>query len=198
MKTLGIIAGAFVVLFLLVCQPQRINNVPSYQEEVKSKWGQVENTYQRRADLIPNLVETVKGYATHERETLTAVIEARAKATSVRVDPAAVAKLSTVQQQQFLAAQDSLGQALGRLLLTIEKYPDLKADARFAALQSQLEGTENRITVERMRYVDAVQKYNTEVRTWPGLLWARLIWDASPIEQFAAEKGAEKAPKVKF
>lgn len=191
---LGLLAA--LLISTVIFQPQRINNVPSMQEEVRSAWGQVENVYQRRMDLIPNLVEVVKGYATHEKETLTAVIEARAKATQVVVpksvlnDPRAA--------QAALAAQDSLGQALGRLLVSFEKYPDLKADKRFAELQSQLEGTENRIAVERRRYVEAVQRYNTEVRTWPGLMWARLVWDAHPMEQFAAEKGADKAPKVKF
>lgn len=197
MKTL-IALGITLMLVVVVLQPQRLNNIPTMQEEVKSSWGQVENVYQRRMDLIPNLVEVVKGYATHERETLVGVQEARSKATQITVDPTKVASMSAQQQQQFLAAQDSLGQALGRLLVSFEKYPELKADKRFAELQAQLEGTENRIAVERRNYVNAVQRYNTEVRTWPGMLWARFIWDAHPIEQFKADEGANKAPKVKF
>lgn len=197
MKTL-VFAVITLVLAVIVFQPGRINNVPVLQEDVKAAWGQVENVYQRRSDLIPNLVEVVQGYATHERETLTAVIEARAKASSVQVDPAKVAALSPAQQAKFLAAQDSLGQALGRLLLVYEKYPNLKADARFAELQAQLEGTENRIAVERRNFVLSVQAYNKEVRTFPGLVWARLIWDAQPMAQFEADAGANKAPKVKF
>jgi LemA protein len=198
MKALTIFGSIFVVLAivcLMVVQPQRINNVPKLQERVKSTWGQVENVYQRRMDLIPNLVEVVKGYATHERETLIGVIEARAKATQITVDPT---KFDAKSQQAFLGAQDTLGQALGRLLVSFEKYPDLKADRRFAELQSQLEGTENRIAVERKRYVEAVEAYNIEVRTWPGLIWARLVWDAQPIEQFKADAGASKAPTIKF
>ena len=173
-----------------------INTIPTKQQAVQAAWGQVENVYQRRSDLIPNLVEVVKGYADHEKSTLIGVIEARAKATQVRVDARSLP--GTTTPAQFLAAQDSLGQALGRLLVSMERYPDLKADQRFASLQAQLEGTENRIAVERRNYVLQVQDYNTYVTTLPGMLWAKLIFNASPIEQFKAEAGAEKAPKVKF
>lgn len=185
-----------IVGFLALIVLSHINTIPTMQEGVKSAWGQVENVYQRRADLIPNLVETVKGYAGHENTTLREVIEARAKATQMTVPKDLIANPAAAQQ--MLAAQDTLGQALGRLMVVAEKYPDLKANKSFLELQSQIEGTENRIAVERRVYVQVVQKYNTEVRTLPGVLWAKLIFDARPMEQFAADVGANKAPKVSF
>lgn len=185
------IAGLLALIVL-----SHINTIPTKQEEVKSAWGQVENVYQRRADLVPNLVETVKGYAGHENTTLREVIEARAKATQMTIPKDVLT--NPAAQQQLLAAQDSLGAALGRLMLVVERYPDLKANKNFLELQSQLEGTENRIAVERRRYVQSVQGYNTEVRTLPGVLWAKLVFDAKPMEQFAAEAGAKVAPKVSF
>ncbi|MEN3950778.1 LemA family protein [Iodidimonas sp. SYSU 1G8] len=174
-----------------------INNVPTYDEEVKAAWAEVQNQYQRRADLIPNLVETVKGYASHEQETLTAVVEARAKATqmtlpeSVTEDPAAF--------QQFQQNQAGLTSALARLMVVVEQYPDLKANQNFLALQSQLEGTENRITIARRDYNLTVQKYNTELRTIPGRWVAGIFYpDAKVKETFAATSEAQTAPKVNF
>lgn len=175
-----------------------INNIPRYDEQVKAAWAQVENQYQRRADLIPNLVETVKGYASHEQETLTAVVEARAKATSIQVD---ANTLDDPQRlQQFQQAQAQLTGALSRLMVVSERYPDLKANQNFLALQSQLEGTENRIAVARRDFIAAVERYNTEIRTFPGRIWHMILYSDMPIrESFeATAKDAEQAPQVKF
>lgn len=194
-RIIGFSALGIVGLLVLVVL-SHINTIPRMQEDVKASWGQVENVYQRRADLIPNLVETVKGYAGHENSTLKEVIEARAKATQMTIPKDVLT--NPAAQQQLLAAQDTLGAALGRLMVVVERYPDLKANKNFLELQSQLEGTENRIAVERRRYVQSVQGYNTEVRTLPGVLWAKLVFDARPMEQFAADAGAKIAPKVSF
>ncbi|CEA01257.1 cytoplasmic membrane protein [Pseudomonas saudimassiliensis] len=175
-----------------------INNIPRYDEQVKSAWAQVENQYQRRADLIPNLVETVKGFARQEQETLTAVVEARARATSIQVsvddldDPA--------KMQAFEQAQAQLTGALSRLMAVSERYPDLKSNQNFLALQSQLEGTENRIAVARRDYISAVQQYNTEIRTFPGRIWHSVLYSDMPIrENFeATTENAEQAPQVQF
>ncbi|MEG1040058.1 MAG: LemA family protein [Pseudomonas sp.] len=175
-----------------------INNIPNYDEQVKAAWAQVQNQYQRRADLIPNLVETVKGYAKQEQETLTAVIEARAKATSIQVD---ASTLDDPQKlQQFQQAQAQLSGALSRLMVVSERYPDLKSNQNFLALQSQLEGTENRIAVARKDFIAAVQRYNTEIRTFPGRIWHSLMYSSLPIrENFEATAAdADKAPEVKF
>jgi LemA protein len=174
-----------------------INNVPTYDEEVKAAWGQVQNQYQRRADLIPNLVATVKGYAEHEQETLTAVVEARAKATQMTL-PANITE-NPEAFKQFQENQAGLTSALARLMVVVEKYPDLKANQNFLSLQSQLEGTENRIAVARRDYIQAVQKYNTELRTIPGRWVAGIFYpDAKVKESFAAEAESQKAPKVNF
>jgi len=175
-----------------------INNIPTLDEQVKADWGQVQNQYQRRADLIPNLVETVKGYAKHEEQTLTAVIEARAKATSIQVDASTLDNPEKLKQ--FQQAQDQLSGALSRLMVVSERYPDLKANQNFLALQSQLEGPENRIAVARRDFILAVQKYNTEIRTFPGRLWHSLMYSDMPVrESFeATSPDADKAPQVKF
>ncbi|HKJ40499.1 MAG TPA: LemA family protein [Sunxiuqinia sp.] len=166
----------------------------SKEEAVTAQWSQVENVYQRRADLIPNLVNTVKGYASHEKETLEAVTEARSKATSVNVDPS---KLNQQSIQKFQAAQDQLSSALSRLMVVVERYPDLKANQNFLDLQAQLEGTENRIAVERRKFNQATQEYNTYIRKFPKNLVAK-IFGFEKREYFKADKGAEKAPEVKF
>jgi LemA protein len=172
-----------------------VNTIPTLDEQVNGQWSEVQNQYQRRAELIPNLVETVKGFAAQERETLTAVVEARAKATQITVnadqltDPEAVKRFQDAQQQ--------LSGALGRLLAVSENYPDLKSNANFLALQSQLEGTENRIAVARRDFIQAVQAYNTEVRTFPGRIWA-WIYGAKPKATFATAEENQKAPEVKF
>lgn len=164
------------------------------QEAVTAQWSQVENVYQRRADLIPNLVSTVKGYADFEKETLTAVIEARAKATSVNIDPS---KLDASSIQQFQAAQDGLSSALSKLMVVVERYPDLKANQNFLELQSQLEGTENRIAVERRKFNETAQAYNTYIRKFPNNMIAGMF-DFEKAEYFEADQGAEEAPKVEF
>ncbi len=173
----------------------QVNAVPRLQEAVKAAWAQVENTYQRRADLIPNLVETVKGYAQQEKEVLTAVVEARAKATQTTVvlDPTA----DPAQVEAFEQSQQALTEALSRLLVVVEAYPDLKSSENFLALQAQLEGTENRIAVARRDFIAAVQDYNTTIRSFPGLVWA-WIYGAEPLPSFAAQPGAAEAPKVNF
>ena len=172
-----------------------INTIPTLDQQVQASWAQVENDYQRRMDLIPNLVETVKGQANFEKETLTDVINARANATKVTLnadqlsDPQAVAA--------FEKAQGQLSSTLSRLMMVSERYPDLKANGAFMALQSQLEGTENRITVSRRDYIGSVQEYNTAVVTFPGRFWA-MIYGAKPKANFTATEGADKAPSVKF
>ncbi len=173
-----------------------VNNVPTLEEKAKAAWSEVQNQYQRRADLIPNLVETVKGYAAQEREVLTAVVEARAKASQVKVDASTITDPAKFKEYQD--AQNQLSGALGRLLVTVERYPDLKSNQNFLALQSQLEGTENRVTVARRDYIQAVQAFNTEIRTFPGVIWAKLFWGAKAMETFAATAGAERPPAVKF
>ena len=174
-----------------------INNIPQYDEQVKAAWAQVENQYQRRADLIPNLVETVKGYAKQEQDTLTKVIEARAKATSIQIDAKTLddpAKL-----QQYDQAQQQLSGALSRLMVVSERYPDLKSNQNFLALQSQLEGTETRIAVARRDFITDVEKYNTEIRTFPGKLWQMTMYrDMQVRENFkATAANANEAPAVK-
>lgn len=174
-----------------------INTIPTLEESAKGSLSEVQNQYQRRADLIPNLVETVRGYASHERETLDAVVNARAKATQpqVQLPPDAVNNPEAIRK--FEQAQGELGQALSRLLAVTENYPDLKANQNFLALQSQLEGTENRIAVARRDYIGAVRAYNTEVRTFPGRLWA-LVYGAKPMETFQAPAEKQNPPPVKF
>ncbi|TBU93321.1 LemA family protein [Stutzerimonas kirkiae] len=187
-----------VILFSWMLAGCGINNIPTYDEQVKSAWSQVENQYQRRADLIPNLVETVKGYAAHEQETLTAVIEARAKATSIQVDASTLD--DPQQMQRFQEAQGQLSGALSRLMLVAERYPDLKANQNFLALQSQLEGTENRIAVARRDFIAAVERYNTEIRTFPGRIWHTLMYSDLQIRSNfeATSENADQAPQVKF
>ncbi len=170
------------------------NSMVTLEEGVTAQWGQVENVYQRRSDLIPNLVNTVKGYADFEKETLTGVIEARAKATQVTVDPT---KLDAQSIQNFQNAQSGLSSALGRLMVVVEKYPELKANQNFLDLQAQLEGTENRITVERQKFNQSAQAYNTEIRKFPRNIFAGMFGFEKKA-YFEAEKGAEKAPEVKF
>src|SRR5215469_6685690 len=172
------------------------NTIPTLEEQAKAKWGDVQNNYQRRADLIPNLVATVQGYAKQEREVLTSVVEARARATQIRVDASQLTDPDKLKQ--FQDAQNQLTGALGRLLAVTENYPDLKSNANFLALQSQLEGTENRISVARRDYIDAVRSYNTEIRTFPGILWARAVFGSKPMAEFAASDNAQTPPQVKF
>jgi LemA protein len=186
----GIIA-IFAVASLSSCG---YNSSVQLDEQVKSQWGEVQNQYQRRADLIDNLVATVKGAANFEKETLTAVIEARAKATAIQVDPT---KLTPETLQKFQASQGQLSQALGRLMVVSERYPELKANQNFLELQAQIEGTENRIAVARRDFNMAVQAYNTNIRSFPNNLFAGMF-GFQQKGSFAAEAGADKAPKVEF
>ncbi len=188
---------ALVPLAALSLSACGINSVPTAEEEAKAKWADVESTYQRRADLIPNLVETVKSFAAQEQDTLTAVVEARAKASSIQVSAGDLQDSGKIQE--FAAAQGALSSSLGRLLATVEAYPDLKSNQNFLALQSQLEGTENRISVARRDYNEAVRGYNTTIRTFPDIIGAKIIHGAEPMEPFTATtEGAEEAPEVKF
>ncbi len=172
-----------------------VNTIPTEQEQAKAAWSEVQNQYQRRADLIPNLVNTVKGYATQEREVLTQVTEARAKATQVQVNANQLTDPEAIRR--FQEAQAQLSGALGRLLAVSERYPDLKSNQNFLALQSQLEGTENRITVARRDYIQAVQNYNTEVRTFPGRFWA-MMYSAQPMATFTTGEENQRPPAVQF
>ena len=189
-----IVVLAVIALGLFSWGKNAYNSLVKGEEGVEAAWAQVENVYQRRADLIPNLVATVKGYAEHESSTLQAVIEARATATQTKIDPA---NLSAEEIAKFQAAQGELSQALGRLLVTVEQYPDLKANQNFLELQAQLEGTENRITVERQKFNETAMAYNTQVRTFPQNIIASLF-NFEKKGYFKAAEGAETAPKVAF
>ena len=185
---LGVVIGGFL---FTSCG---YNTMVDMDEQVTSSWAQVENVYQRRADLIPNLVNTVKGYAAHEQETLTGVIEARSKATSVNIDPS---KLSPQAIQQFNQAQQGLSSALSKLMVVVERYPDLKANQSFLDLQAQLEGTENRIAVERRKFNETTQTYNSYIRKFPRLIYAGWFGFEKKT-YFEAQQGAETAPEVQF
>ena len=189
---LGIIAVLAIVLYRLFAGSY--NNMVNKEEEVTSQWAQVENVYQRRMDLIPNLVNTVKGYADFEKSTLTAVIEARASATQVKIDPK---NLTPEALQKFQASQGELSSALGRLMVVVEQYPNLKANQNFLELQSQLEGTENRIAVERNKFNDLAKEFNQYIRRFPQNLLSG-FFGFSKKAYFEADKGANKAPEVKF
>ncbi len=187
-----VIVGVLVIIFLWGMGGY--NNMVSQEEGVTSAWSQVENVYQRRADLIPNLVATVKGYAAHEQETLEGVVNARAKATQTTIDPA---NMTPEAMAQFQAAQGELSTALGKLMVVVERYPDLKANQNFLELQAQLEGTENRITVERQKFNDAAKSFNTLIRKFPKNIIAGMF-GFERKEYFEAKEGAEEAPKVEF
>ena len=187
----------FTVLAGLLLSGCGVNNIPTYDENAKAKWSDVQNQYQRRADLIPNLVETVKGYATQEREVLTQVTEARAKVSRSRLmpRPSPIRRSSSSSRMRRTRSPG----ALGRLLVTVERYPDLKSNQNFLALQSQLEGTENRIAVARRDYIEGVRQYNTELKTFPGLLWASTLYRSyKPMETFTVAEDLQKPPTVKF
>lgn len=195
-KALWITLAVVVILFISVFSWVKgtYNTMVTQDENIKTAWSQVENQYQRRSDLIPNLVNTVKGYATHERETLEGVVSARAEATKTTIDPS---NLTEESMKKFQAAQGELSNALSRLMVVLERYPDLKANQNFSELQAQLEGTENRISVERKRFNEVAQAYNTYVRSFPTNILAGMF-GFQPKAYFTAESGAEKAPKVEF
>ena len=183
-----------IVLIGILTGVSTYNNLVTKEETVNQSWANVQNVYQRRSDLIPNLVATVKGVANFEKSTLTAVIEARAKATSVNINPK---NLDEASLQKFQSAQDGLSSALSRLMVVVERYPELKATQNFSELQAQLEGTENRITVERRNFNEAAQAFNTYLRRFPNSIFAGLFGFQKKA-YFAAQKGAENAPKVEF
>lgn len=190
----ALLIAPLAVMLLASCG---INAVPTAEELAKAKWADVQNQYQRRADLIPNLVATVKGYAQQERDVLVEVTNARARATSVNVSPDQLTDPQAMAR--FQQAQGALSQSLGRLLLVVERYPDLKSNQNFLALQSQLEGTENRIAIARSDYNEAVRAYNTEIRTFPSIVAARIIYGSKPMVPYqATAPGAERPPGVSF
>ncbi|HEY0057328.1 MAG TPA: LemA family protein [Pedobacter sp.] len=190
-KFIFMLAGFFAILSTSSCG---YNTMVDLDEQVKSQWAQVQNVYKRRADLIPNLVASVKGAAAHEKETLTAVIEARAKATAVNVDPA---KLTPEAIEKFNQAQGELGSALGRLMMVTENYPQLQANQNFLQLQEQIEGTENRITVERQKFNEVTRVYNSKIRSFPNNLTAGMF-GFQKKGYFEADPAAQNAPKVEF
>jgi LemA protein len=195
LRTLTRLAPVIAVsLFLAGCG---INTIPTQDEATKTAWAEVQNQYQRRADLIPNLVATVKGYAAQEKGVLVEVTQARASATQVKVDASTIT--DPAKFAEYSAAQDKLSGVLGRLMMIQESYPDLKSNQNFLALQSQLEGTENRIAISRRDYNESVRDYNTEIRTFPGALWAGTVhrW-AKPMQTFTATPSAQTAPSVSF
>ena len=191
-KSLWIVLG--IVAVVLVWGVSTYNGLVSKDEQVASAWANVETVYQRRADLIPNLVNTVKGYAAHEQETLQAVTEARTKSTSMTIDPSTA---TPVQMEAWMRAQGEVGSALGRLIAISENYPELKADKNFLELQKQLEGTENRISTERRKYNETVRLYNTKIRRFPTNLIAGMFGFEKRV-MFEAQEGAEVAPVVEF
>ncbi|PSJ58723.1 LemA family protein [Mesorhizobium ephedrae] len=193
-RTAALLVVAMLLPLLSACG---YNTIPTAEEKAKAAWSEVLNQYQRRADLIPNLVETVKGYASHERETLDAVVEARAKATQVTVSPEALSDPDAFRA--FQENQAGLTSALSRLLAVVENYPDLKANQNFLGLQAQLEGTENRIAVARRDYIETVREYNTTLRTFPSILWATFWFrDNKPFQNFSVSEDKMEAPKVDF
>lgn len=191
-RRLGLLAP-LAALSLTSCG---INSVPTAEEQVNAAWGNLQADYQRRADLVPNLVNTVKGYATQERTVLTQVTEARAKASSIQLNAGDLSDPAKVQA--FQTAQAQLGGSLGRLLATFEAYPDLKSNQNFLALQDQLEGTENRINASRRDYNEAVRAYNTRIRTFPDAIGAKIFYGAKPKVPFEAAAAAQQAPTVNF
>ena len=197
MKRIFIFTLLIIIGFLSYLIVANYNNIPKLDENVKEKWSQVQNQYKRRADLIPNLVETVKAYAQHEKTTFVEVTEARSKVSAININENMLN--SPEMMQQFSNAQAGLSSALSKLMVVVEKYPELKANENFKALQSQLEGTENRITVARRDFIEAVKNYNIELRTMPGKLVAAIAHpDAKIKETFKASEAEQEAPKVKF
>ncbi|SHF24027.1 LemA protein [Modicisalibacter ilicicola DSM 19980] len=194
----GLWRSLMLLTMVLLVTGCGVNDIPRLDEQVKSAWAQVENQYQRRADLVPNLVETVKGFAEQEQETLTAVVEARSRATSIQID--AESLNDPEKLEQFQQAQGQLTSALSRLMAVSERYPELRSNQNFLALQSQLEGTENRIAVARRDFITAVERYNTEIRTFPGRIWHSLLYSDMPLrENFeATAENADQAPQVEF
>jgi LemA protein len=194
---LPVLAPIVVVVLGLLVASCGINNIPAYEETSKAKWAEVENQYQRRSELIPNLVETVKGFAKQERDVLEAVTEARSRATAIQATPDLINNPEAFRK--FQEAQAQLSGALGRLLVASERYPELKSNQNFLALQAQLEGTENRLAVARRDYIEAVRIYNTELKTLPGVMWAKLLYSGNkPMAEFSVAEDLRRNPQVKF
>jgi LemA protein len=193
MSSIRVVAVALLALTLAACG---VNSIPTAEENAKAKWADVQSAYQRRADLVPNLVASVRGAAASETTILTNVTEARSRATSINVTTQDLS--NPAEFQKFQDAQNQLTQALGQLRTVVENYPTLQSQARFADLMTQLEGTENRINVSRTRYNEAVQEYNTTIRTFPAMVAAKVIYGAKPMVPFRADPGASAAPKVDF
>lgn len=193
-KNKGMVIILAVIAVIALWSISAYNGMVGMDEGVQGKWADVETQYQRRSDLIPNLVNTVKGYAAHEKETLAAVVQARSEATSVKIDPT---NMTAEQMAQYQQAQNGVSSALGKLLVVVEKYPDLKANQNFLELQAQLEGTENRITVARRNFNEAAKEYNTAIRRFPKNILAGMFGFEKKA-YFEAEQGAEKAPQVEF
>ena len=193
-KNKGMVITLAVIAVIALWSISTYNGMVGMDEGVQGKWADVETQYQRRSDLIPNLVNTVKGYAAHEKETLAAVVQARSEATSVKIDPT---NMTAEQMAQYQQAQNGVSSALGKLLVVVEKYPDLKANQNFLELQAQLEGTENRITVARRNFNEAAKEYNTAIRRFPKNILAGMFGFEKKA-YFEAEQGAEKAPQVEF
>ncbi|MBQ2043858.1 MAG: LemA family protein [Bacteroidaceae bacterium] len=193
-KNKGMVITLAVIAVIALWSISAYNGMVGMDEGVQGKWADVETQYQRRSDLIPNLVNTVKGYAAHEKETLAAVVQARSEATSVKIDPT---NMTAEQMAQYQQAQNGVSSALGKLLVVVEKYPDLKANQNFLELQAQLEGTENRITVARRNFNEATKEYNTAIRRFPKNILAGMFGFEKKA-YFEAEQGAEKAPQVEF
>ena len=193
-RPLAILTAALTALLLAGCG---VNNIPTYEESAKAAWSEVLNQYKRRTDLIPNLVESVKGFAEQERKVLTEVTEARSRATSVQVPPDILTNPEAMKK--FQDAQNSLGSALRQLMVVVERYPDIKSGQNFLALQSQIEGTENRISIARRDYIEAVRRYNTELATFPGRLWKMALYSSKePMATFEIPAEETTAPKVDF
>ena len=193
-KNKGMVITLAVIAVIALWSISAYNGMVGMDEGVQGKWADVETQYQRRSDLIPNLVNTVKGYAAHEKETLAAVVQARSEATSVKIDPT---NMTAEQMAQYQQAQNGVSSALGKLLVVVEKYPDLKANQNFLELQAQLEGTENRITVARRNFNEAAKEYNPAIRRFPKHILAGMFGFEKKA-YFEAEQGAEKAPQVEF
>lgn len=193
-KNKGMVITLAMIAVIALWSISAYNGMVGMDEGVQGKWADVETQYQRRSDLIPNLVNTVKGYAAHEKETLAAVVQARSEATSVKIDPT---NMTAEQMAQYQQAQNGVSSALGKLLVVVEKYPDLKANQNFLELQAQLEGTENRITVARRNFNEAAKEYNTAIRRFPKNILAGMFGFEKKA-YFEAEQGAEKAPQVEF
>jgi len=194
MKARHILVVAIAGIFLASCG---VNNIPTFEENARAKWSQVQSQYKRRADLIPNLIETVKGFAAQEKDVLTSVVEARAKASSINITPDMLSNPDALKA--FEKNQAALSGALSRLLVTVERYPELKSSQNFLTLQSQLEGTENRIGVARRDYIEAVRAYNTELKIIPGRWWKSFMYpESQPMASFTITEEDAKNPKVKF